>query len=57
MAVTVLLANLPGLLDDIVSGALEYDEGIGLVRNTQAEDDLAATAVGVEAVARERPKT
>jgi hypothetical protein len=49
MAMTVLLADLPRLLDDIVSGALEDAEGIRLMRNPRTEGDLAAAALSVDA--------
>ena len=56
---TVLLADLPHLLDDIVSGVLEDIEAAHLVRNPQTEGDLAAAALRVDAdvvvVAREDP--
>ena len=59
MAMTVLLADLPRLLDDIVSGALEDEEGLRLVRNSQSGGNLAAAALAVDAdvvlVAREDP--
>jgi hypothetical protein len=59
MLKTVLLADLPRLLDDIVSGALEDTGGIRLVRNPRTEGDLAAAALSVDAdvvvVVREDP--
>jgi hypothetical protein len=59
MVMTVLLADLPRLLDEIVSGALEDDEGTRLVRDARIAGDLAAAALGVDAdvvvVTREDP--
>jgi hypothetical protein len=49
MVMTVLLADLPCLLDDIISGALEGDEGVRLVRNARTGGNLAAAALGVHA--------
>src|SRR5262245_47159596 len=59
MAMTVLLADLPRLLEDIVSGALQDDERLRLVHNSRTGGDLAAAALAVDAdvlvVARENP--
>jgi hypothetical protein len=46
---TVLLADLPRLLDDIVSGVLGDTEGIRLVRNPRTGGNLASAALGVGA--------
>ena len=45
----MLLADLPHLLDDVVSDLLEDVEGIRLVRNSRAGGDLAAAELGVDA--------
>jgi hypothetical protein len=59
MPMTVLLADLPRLLDDVVSDVLEDAEGIRLLRNPRTDGDVAAAAADVDAdvvvVAREDP--